>query len=161
MPNSWPVQGPGFSRFSVGHLEVWCFSKLWTGLGRVMRTYFRTDVNRALLSVLRIMKHLPHAFQAEWLRHRLCSSETMSWPPGGLSHCKQISFDGGVAFDHSWGMWRGQLRLVWSLIKDGSWCSRSDGSVLCTPLMSQVASCFLFFISYSCYPVSSLATAHM
>lgn len=121
-----------------------CFSRLRRGLGRVM-SYFRTDVNRALLFVLRIIKHIPHASQAEWLRHRLQSTQTVSWPPRGLSHCKQISFAGPVAFAYSWGMWRGELGLVWSLIKDGSWSSRSDGSVLCTPFMSQVASCTLLF----------------
>lgn len=161
IPTSWLTQGPGISRFSVGHLETSCFSRLRTGLGRVMRSYFRTDVNRALLSVLRIIKHMPHACQAEWLRHRLQSTETMSWPPRGLSHCKQISFDGREAFAHSWEMWRWELRPVWSLIKDGSWCARSDGSVLCTPFMSQFAHCILFFSRSSCCPVPSLATAHM
>lgn len=49
---------------------------------------------------------------------------------------------------------------MWSVIKDGSWWSRSDGSVLCTP-MSQVASCILFSSGYSCCPVPCHATAHM
>lgn len=79
------MQSPGISRFSVGHLETWCFSRLRTGLGRVMRSYFRTDVNRALLSVLRIIKHMPHAWQAvtdaQAPEHR--HSEPASW---GNSH---------------------------------------------------------------------------
>lgn len=63
------------------------------------------------------------------------------------SHWKQISYDGRATFAYSWRMWRRELRLVWSLIKDGSWYRRSYGSALCTPFMSQVASCILFSFS--------------
>ena len=56
-------------------------------------SYFRTDVNTALFFVLRIIKHMPHAYQAECLRHSLQSTQTVSWPPGGLSHCKLVLLD--------------------------------------------------------------------
>lgn len=68
----------------------------------------------------------------QWLRLSLQSTETMSRASWGLFCCKQISSDGPVASAHSWEMWRWDLWPVWSLIKDGSWRSRSDGSVLCT-----------------------------
>lgn len=114
-----------------------------------MRSYFRTDVNRALLSMLRIIKHTPHACQAvteaQTPGHR--DNEPASW---GLSRRKQISSDGPVASAHSREMWRWDLRPVWSLIKDGSWRSRSDGcSALC------VTSCWLLFVFLHIFPLPS------
>lgn len=150
----------GISRFSVGHLETLRFSRLRTGLGRVIRSYFRTDVNRALLSVLRIIKHMPHACQAvtETQAPEPRDDELASW---GRSCCKEIIFDGRVAFAHSWGMWRWELRPVWSLIKVDSWWSGSDSSVLCSPFMLQVAGCILSFSRYFHSLVPSFTTAHM
>ena len=122
-----------------------------------MRSYFRTDVTRALLSMLRIIKHTPHACQAvtEAQAPGLGDNEPTSW---GLSRCKQISSDGPVASAHSREMWRWDLGPLWSLIKDGSWRSRSDG---CSAL--RVTSCWLllFFSTYSHCPLPSLATAHV
>ena len=126
-----------------------------TGLQRVM-SYFRTDVNRALLSMLRIIKHMPHACQAvteaQAPEHR--DNEPASW---GLFCCKQISSDGPVASAHSWEMWRWDPRPVWSLIKDAA----GGAGQMALYFISQVVSCFLFFSTYSRFPLPSLATAHM
>ena len=125
-----------------------------------MRSYFRTDVNRALLSMLRIIKHMPHACQAvteaQPPEHR--DNEPASW---GLFCCKQISSDGPEASAQSWEMWRWDLWPVWSLIKDGSWRSRSDGSVLCTSCHELLAAfCFSPHIPVALFLPLLLPTCH-
>ena len=85
--------------------------------------------------------HAPRLPGSDWgSASRHGDNEPASW---GLFCCKQISSDGSVASAHSWEMWRWDLWPVWSLIKDGSWQSRSDGSVLCTSCHELLAAfCF-------------------
>jgi hypothetical protein len=127
------ILAPGISRFSVGHLEMKCFSRLRTALG----SYFRTDVNRAHFSVLRIIKHGPHSYQTQWPRHR-----DNAWPLRGLSQLQAnvLWWMSGLA--HSSEVWRWEIGSVWTLIKDGSWHSRSGGSVFHSCHKLPAAFCF-------------------
>lgn len=127
---SWLTGGPGIPRFSVGHLETQYFSRLRTVLERMMRSCFRTDVTEPLNPCWVSSNTSPMpARQSDWGSDSPAQGQWIGLPWSSPA-CKQMSWNGRVAFAHSSRVWRWEIRQAWSLIKDGSWHSRSSGSGL-------------------------------
>lgn len=142
IPSSWLSQGPAFSGFSGGRLGMSCFSRRRTGLGERRR------------AISERMSTEP--FSPCWDSVNTCRTPARwsDWGTGSRAQRQGANLLGDPHAANklalmekwpvliSWGAWRWELRPVWSLIKDGSWCRRPAGPVLrlCHKLL--LAFCF-------------------